>query len=155
MTEAGEINWKISVTAERIKETHARMSVTRGKTLATEEILTRGGIGGEVTQDKAKKSFKYGYKHAKNTLVNKFIYSSPWFVYIAECTDKTLYTGIALDLDKRIGEHNTTNKCRYTRPRKPVKLVYKELCLNHGLAMKREIEIKRYDRKKKLGLFES
>ncbi|MEK6727751.1 MAG: GIY-YIG nuclease family protein [Candidatus Omnitrophota bacterium] len=76
-------------------------------------------------------------------------------MYIAECNDKTLYVGIALDADKRIKAHNTTNQCRYTRLRKPVKLVYKELCSTHGLAMKREAAIKSFDRKKKLTLFSS
>ena len=86
--------------------------------------------------------------------MKKGIYNSPWFVYIAECKDKTLYTGIALDAEKRIKAHNTTNQCRYTRFRKPLKLVYKEACTNQYLALKREKEIKDFSRQKKLVLIE-
>ena len=84
--------------------------------------------------------------------MQKGIYNSPWLVYIAECKDKTLYTGIALDAEKRIKVHNTTNRCRYTRFRKPLKLVYKETCANQYLALKREQEIKSFTRDKKLEL---
>ncbi|MFA5062964.1 MAG: GIY-YIG nuclease family protein [Candidatus Omnitrophota bacterium] len=84
--------------------------------------------------------------------MNKSIYNTPWFVYIAECKDKTLYTGIALDVNKRVKAHNTTNQCRYTRFRKPLKLVYQESCVNQNLALKRELEIKSFTRDKKLEL---
>ncbi len=84
--------------------------------------------------------------------MKKTIYQKSWFVYILECRDKTLYTGIARSVDKRVREHNDTNKCRYTRSRQPVKLIYKKRCLNHGAAMKRERQIKRFDRKRKLEL---
>ncbi|MDD5567667.1 MAG: GIY-YIG nuclease family protein [Candidatus Omnitrophica bacterium] len=84
--------------------------------------------------------------------MNKNVYNSPWFVYIAECKDKTLYTGIALDAKKRIKAHNTTNQCRYTRFRKPLKLVYQELYANQNSAFKRELEIKSFTRNKKLEL---
>jgi len=85
-------------------------------------------------------------------MVNKGIYSGFWFVYIAECKDGTLYVGVAKDVNKRIKDHNSTNKCRYTRFRKPLTLVYKEYCENYNIARKREIEIKRFSRKKKLEL---
>jgi len=68
------------------------------------------------------------------------------------CQDKTLYVGIALDVLRRFKEHNATNKCRYTRSRKPLKLVYREECLDYHAAMIRELEIKSYGRKKKLEL---
>jgi putative endonuclease len=83
------------------------------------------------------------------------IYDKPWFLYIAECRDKTLYVGIARDADRRIEDHNQTNRCRYTRYRKPLKLVYKELCENHNTARKRELKIKRFSRSKKLKLVEA
>jgi putative endonuclease len=75
-----------------------------------------------------------------------------WFVYIARCRGDVFYTGIAKDVNRRILEHNTTNKCRYTRFRKPVVLIYKEKCENYTVARKREIEIKKFSRKKKLEL---
>ncbi|MCK9572311.1 MAG: GIY-YIG nuclease family protein [Candidatus Omnitrophica bacterium] len=84
--------------------------------------------------------------------MDKSIYDNPWFVYIAECRDRTLYVGIAIDVDRRIAEHNNGDKCRYTRFRKPVRLVYKEINPNYNLARARELELKRFSRKKKLGL---
>lgn len=84
--------------------------------------------------------------------MNKGIYSELWFVYIAECRDKTLYVGTAKDAEKRITDHNNTNKCRYTRFRKPLILVYKELCADYATARKREAQIKKFSRKKKLEL---
>ena len=84
--------------------------------------------------------------------LKKDIYSIPWFVYILECQDKTLYVGIALDVLRRLKEHNSTNKCRYTRSRRPSKLVYQEECLNHYAARCRELEIKSFSRSKKLAL---
>lgn len=86
--------------------------------------------------------------------MDKAIYAEPWFIYIAECKDKTLYVGIAKNVVNRINTHNTTNKCRYTRFRKPIKLLYSEQCKNYSIARKREIEIKRFSRKKKLVLCE-
>ena len=51
-----------------------------------------------------------------------------WFVYIVECSDKTLYTGISTDVDKRINTHNNGKGAKYTKYKLPVKLVYfKEL----------------------------
>ncbi len=85
-------------------------------------------------------------------MVDKSLYNNPWFVYIAECKDGTLYVGVAKDVNKRIKDHNSTNKCRYTRFRKPLTLAYKERCENYNIARKREIEIKRFSRKKKLEL---
>ena len=84
--------------------------------------------------------------------MDKNNYNQPWHVYIAECRDKTLYVGVAKDVNKRIHNHNTTNKCRYTRFRKPLKLVNDEKCSNYNIARKRESEIKRFSRKKKLAL---
>ena len=84
--------------------------------------------------------------------MNKRIYDAPWFIYIAECGDGTLYSGIARDTDRRISDHNRTNRCRYTRSRKPVKLVYKEKHADHNAAARREAEIKKLSRKEKLEL---
>ncbi|MBP7056029.1 MAG: GIY-YIG nuclease family protein [Candidatus Omnitrophica bacterium] len=75
-----------------------------------------------------------------------------WFVYIAECRDGTFYTGISLDLERRIKEHNYTNKCRYTCFRKPLILRYSEICENYGSARKREVQITGFSRKKKMEL---
>jgi putative endonuclease len=65
-------------------------------------------------------------------------------VYIAQCADDTLYTGIATDLERRIEEHNSSEKgAKYTRVRRPVRLVYSEEYPDRSLASKREYEIKK------------
>lgn len=74
------------------------------------------------------------------------------FVYILECRDKTLYTGWTTDLEKRIVAHNEGKGAKYTRIRKPVKLVYYEILEDKSMALKREYEIKQYSREKKLAL---
>ncbi|CAA6811301.1 MAG: COG2827: putative endonuclease containing a URI domain [uncultured Sulfurovum sp.] len=74
-----------------------------------------------------------------------------YFVYILECVDKTLYTGITTDLERRLYEHNNTTKgAKYTRTRRPVVLVYSQKVINRSIATKREIIIKKMNRTKKL-----
>ena len=76
-----------------------------------------------------------------------------WFVYILECADQSLYTGITTDLERRLDEHNGSKLgARYTRSRRPVKLLYHESYDNRSTATQREIQIKRLDRKHKLQL---
>ncbi len=75
-----------------------------------------------------------------------------WFVYIVECRDKKLYTGIALDVEKRLLEHNNGVGCRFTKYRWPVRLPFKECCSGKSLARKREIEIKKLKKIEKLEL---
>jgi len=75
-----------------------------------------------------------------------------WYVYIIECKDKKLYVGITKDLDKRIKLHNKGLACRFTKYRKPVRLIYKEKCSSKSEARKRELEIKGYNREKKIKL---
>jgi putative endonuclease len=71
-----------------------------------------------------------------------------WQVYIARCADGTLYTGIALDAKRRIAEHNGDRPrgARYTRGRRPVRLVYTERRASRAAAARREAEIKRLPR---------
>lgn len=76
-----------------------------------------------------------------------------WFVYILECSDKTLYTGITIDLEKRLGQHNSgIDGAKYTRARRPVKYVYHEIQRNRSEATKREFAIKKLNRNKKIQL---
>ncbi|OHD82306.1 MAG: endonuclease [Sulfuricurvum sp. RIFCSPHIGHO2_02_FULL_43_9] len=71
-------------------------------------------------------------------------------VYILRCSDSTLYTGITNNLEKRIIEHNTSDRgAKYTRYRRPVILVYHEAHENKSEALKREIAIKKMPRSKK------
>lgn len=74
-------------------------------------------------------------------------------VYILECADKTLYVGSTSDLKRRLVEHNNSKKgAHYTKIRRPVVLVYSEDVPNLSAALKREIEIKRWTRIKKMKL---
>jgi putative endonuclease len=75
-----------------------------------------------------------------------------WTVYILECRDDTLYTGITNDLDRRLGEHQAGQGAKYTRGRGPLKLVYQERCADRSAATRRETQIKAMSRGKKLAL---
>ncbi|MCK4864874.1 MAG: GIY-YIG nuclease family protein [Gammaproteobacteria bacterium] len=76
-----------------------------------------------------------------------------WLVYILECSDKTLYTGITNDLEKRLEQHNNgKDGAKYTRVRRPVKCVYREVQKNRSEASKREFVIKSITRAEKLKL---
>ncbi len=75
-----------------------------------------------------------------------------WYVYILECSDGTLYTGITNDLSRRIAHHNNGNGCKYTRCRTPVKLLYNKEYSRKGEALKQEASIKALTRAKKLEL---
>ncbi|KKQ28154.1 MAG: hypothetical protein US42_C0001G0005 [Candidatus Magasanikbacteria bacterium GW2011_GWC2_37_14] len=76
-----------------------------------------------------------------------------YHLYILECADKTLYTGITVDLERRVGEHNSSKLgAKYTRARRPVKVVYSKKFKNRSLASKAESKIKKLSRKEKLNL---
>ena len=75
-----------------------------------------------------------------------------WFVYILRCVDGTLYTGITKDLARRCQQHNAGTASRYTRSRRPVKLVYQEPQRSQSLALKREVAIKKLTRRQKLAM---
>ncbi|MGH2522839.1 MAG: GIY-YIG nuclease family protein [Anaerolineales bacterium] len=74
------------------------------------------------------------------------------FVYIVRCADGTLYTGWAVDVAARVEVHNAGRGAKYTRMKGPVELVYSEELPTRAEAMKREREIKRWPRAKKLEL---
>ena len=74
------------------------------------------------------------------------------FVYMVECADQTLYTGWTTNIERRLKDHNAGRGAKYTRERGPVRLVYVEELPNRRAAMKRELEIKRMRRAKKLAL---
>lgn len=72
-----------------------------------------------------------------------------WSLYILRCKDGTLYTGITKDIDKRLMKHNNGTASHYTRPRRPVELVYQESCAGRIQALMRECAVKAFSRKKK------
>jgi len=74
-----------------------------------------------------------------------------YYVYILKCKDGTLYTGITTDLERRIVEHNSSKLgAKYTRARRPVKLIYSRKFRNRSTASRQEAEIKRLSRAEKL-----
>ena len=66
-----------------------------------------------------------------------------WHVYILECADGSLYTGVAIDVAARVATHNAGKGAKYTRSRLPVRLVYQEMQGERGAALSREAAIKR------------
>ena len=74
----------------------------------------------------------------------------PWFVYIVRCADGSLYTGIAKDVKRRCQQHNDGKASRFTRSRRPTRLVWHEAQPSRGSALKRETAIKAMTRQDKL-----
>ena len=78
------------------------------------------------------------------------------YAYIVQCSDGSFYPGWTLDLDRRLQEHNDgSSKTKYTRTRRPVKLVYSEEFDTRAKAAQREYQIKRMNRKKKIEFIKS
>lgn len=76
-----------------------------------------------------------------------------YYLYILKCSDKTLYTGITVDLKRRVKEHNSSKLgAKYTRARRPVKLVYSKKYRNRSIASKEEAKIKSLSRVEKINL---
>lgn len=74
-----------------------------------------------------------------------------WYVYIVRCADDSLYTGVATDIARRVQEHNADDRlgARYTRARRPVQLVYSEVCPDRSRAQRREYAIRKLSRGQK------
>ena len=78
-----------------------------------------------------------------------------WYIYIVECADGSLYTGITTDVQRRILEHNFSFKsAKYTRSRRPVHLRWTKKAADRSEASKEEYRIKKLSRKKKLELIQ-
>lgn len=75
-----------------------------------------------------------------------------YWVYILECGDASLYTGITTDLTRRFAEHQKGEGGHYTRSKQAVRMLYTEEHPDRSSALKREAEIKRWRREKKLSL---
>ena len=71
------------------------------------------------------------------------------FLYILRCGDGSLYTGIALDLERRLAQHRAGRASRYTRSRLPVELVWWRQAASWGDALREELRIKRLSRSEK------
>jgi len=78
-----------------------------------------------------------------------------WVVYMLRCKGGSLYTGMTNDLASRIKKHNLGDGAKYTRSRRPVKLVWSENKRSESAARRREAQIKSWPREKKLALIKS
>jgi putative endonuclease len=72
------------------------------------------------------------------------------FVYLLRCADGTLYCGWSTDPERRLRQHLAGVASRYTRPRRPVELVWSAACADRSAAMREEVRIKRLSRAEKL-----
>ena len=79
-----------------------------------------------------------------------------WYVYMVQCADGTVYTGVTTDLSRRISQHNgaLAGGARYTRSRRPVVLVWSAACTSRSAAQKEELAVRRLSRQKKMALIE-
>ena len=77
---------------------------------------------------------------------------SPWHVYLVRCRDGSLYTGITKDVARRCRQHNAGTASRYTRSRRPVRLVYEEKHPTQSSALRREAAIKALTRREKMAI---
>lgn len=75
--------------------------------------------------------------------------ATPWFVYLARCTDGTLYCGVARDVAERIAKHDAGKGARYTRGRGPLEVLAVRRCSSHGDALRLELAVKRLARGEK------
>jgi putative endonuclease len=75
-----------------------------------------------------------------------------YYVYIIECVDATLYTGITTDVARRFAEHKAGKGGHYTRAHPVKRVLYSEPAATRSAALKREAEIKKWPREKKMGL---
>lgn len=72
-----------------------------------------------------------------------------WSLYILRCGDGSLYTGIAVDVQKRFAAHCAGRGAKYTRGRGPLEIVYREVCGEHSDALRRELAIKALSKEEK------
>ena len=88
-------------------------------------------------------------------LIKKRCTNQKWYLYILECKDASLYTGITTDIKRRFTEHKNGKGAKYTRARGVVQVVYSEFIgSSKGDALKREDVVKKLSRDEKLSLIE-
>ena len=73
-----------------------------------------------------------------------------YYVYLLKCADTSIYTGITNDLEGRLRRHKDGSASRYTRAKGVIKIVYSEIHPTRSAALKREAEIKKWPRRRKL-----
>lgn len=138
---------------EATKEFNLRLSLAEG---GVEYSLIEYDIPDVDLQWVMLTSFLNKHPHIVNKYERKEISRfETWYVYLVECSDESIYTGISLDVEKRLERHNNGTGARYTAARRPVKLLRKIPCSSHSEALKLEAKIKKLKRKAKLNLVES
>ena len=75
-----------------------------------------------------------------------------WTLYLLQCSDRSIYTGTTTDLTRRLEEHRVGRGARYTKTRRPVKLLHTERFRSRSSAQRREAQIKQMPRRAKLAL---
>jgi putative endonuclease len=79
--------------------------------------------------------------------------SESWYVYMLECSDGSIYTGVTKDMDRRLHEHNHTSRgAKYTHSRRPVCLVWSKMVSSRSEAQQEEYRIKNLKRSEKLSM---
>ena len=78
-----------------------------------------------------------------------------YFVYLIECDDRSIYTGITTDVQRRFNEHKSKKGGHYTSSKQVVRILHTEHYKTRGEALKRELQIKGWTRAKKLNLIKS
>jgi predicted GIY-YIG superfamily endonuclease len=78
-----------------------------------------------------------------------------WFIYILLCQGGSYYIGSTNDVEKRFKDHLDGHGARYTKSHKPVKVIYWEEFASKSLALKREAELKKWPKAKKVKLVQS
>ncbi len=77
-----------------------------------------------------------------------------WFVYVLQCHNDELYTGVTTRLERRLQEHQCGEGGKFTRTFRPVELIYTEHSSTEHEAKRREVQLKGWSRRKKLALIE-
>ena len=105
-----------------------------------------------ITRAEIPVAIKAGLWYDDNNHGKAGVAAVAWYVYLVECADGTLYAGATTDPARREREHNAGTGAKYTRARRPVRLVFQEACADKSEALRREAALKRLPRAKKLAL---
>lgn len=117
-----------------------------GSALIAAVILKRGRFGRQQSSINT-------HRPPIDSLANYRVSDSDYSLYILRCADASLYTGIAIDVDKRLQEHvNGAKGSKYLRGRAPFSLVFQEVTGDRSLASRLEHRVKRLDRRRKEAL---
>ena len=116
-----------------------------------EYVTSDHGVGGSTPFGRA--SSRHSRDSAQRLLIEKRAMMN-WYVYILECKDGSLYTGITVDLKRREKQHNLGIGAKSLLGKRPVKIIYTSLYNSRSEALKREHEIKGWRKEKKLALIQ-